>query len=103
MSVVNNVAALDPVAPQLAWSDTPFASLRSVRTDAWARLPAGYVRSAIHLSSWPDDDKLTACTVPRCVRYFVKVHGRQEFCRPSCGNRARAARFCHRHRADSGR
>ncbi|WP_329543524.1 hypothetical protein OG548_01025 [Streptomyces sp. NBC_01356] len=47
MSVVNSMAALDPVAPQLSWSDTPFASLRSVRTDARARLPAGYIRSAI--------------------------------------------------------
>ncbi|WP_405904816.1 CGNR zinc finger domain-containing protein [Streptomyces sp. NBC_00828] len=103
MSVVNNMAALDPVAPQLSWSDTPFASLRSVRTDARARLLAGYIRSAIDFLSGPDRDKLTACAVPRCVRYFVKVHGRQEFCRPSCGNWAQAARFYHRHRADSGR
>ncbi|MEV7346183.1 CGNR zinc finger domain-containing protein [Streptomyces sp. NPDC093544] len=103
MSVVNNAAALDPVTPQLSGSDSPFASLRSVRTDARARLLAGYIRSAIAFLSGPDHDKLTACTAPRCVRYFVKVHGRQEFCQPSCGNRARAARFYHRQRADSGR
>ena len=103
LSVVNNAAALDPVAPQLSWSDTPFASLRSVRTDVRAGLLAGYARSAIDFLSGPDRDKLAACTAPRCVRYFVKAHGRQEFCKPSCGNRARAARFYHRQRADSGR
>ncbi|GAA3438265.1 ABATE domain-containing protein [Kutzneria kofuensis] len=103
LSVVNNAAALDPVAPQLSWSDTPSASLRSVRADARARLLAGYARSTIEFLSGPDMAKLTACTAPRCVRYFVKTHGRQEFCKPSCSNRARAARFYDRRHADSGR
>jgi predicted RNA-binding Zn ribbon-like protein len=103
LSVVNNAAALDPVAPQLSWSDTPFASLRSALTDARARLLAGYARSAIEVLSGPDRDKLAACPGPRCGRYFVKAHGRQEFCEPSCGNRARAARFSDRRRADSER
>lgn len=101
LSVVNNAAALDPVAPQLSWSDTPVARLESVRADDRARLLAGYARSAIEFLSGPDRAKLTACTAPRCVRYFVKTHGRQEFCKPSCGNRARAARFYDRRRADS--
>jgi predicted RNA-binding Zn ribbon-like protein len=103
LSVVNNAAALDPVAPQLSWSDTPLVCLRSVRDDTRARLLAGFARSAIEFLSGPDRAKLTACTAPRCVRYFVKTHGRQEFCKPSCGNRARAARFYDRRRADSGR
>ncbi|QUQ62853.1 CGNR zinc finger domain-containing protein [Kutzneria sp. CA-103260] len=102
LSVVNNAAALDPVAPQLSWSDKPLASLRSVREDARARLLAGYARSAIEFLAGPDRDKLTACTAPRCVRYFVKTHGRQEFCKTSCANRARAARFYDRRRADNG-
>ena len=82
LSVVNNAAALDPVTPQLAWSSTPVATLRSVRADARARLLAAYARSAIELLSGPNREKLTACTAPRCVRYFVKAHGRQEFCKP---------------------
>ncbi len=93
LSAVNNAAALDPVAPNLSWSDVPLVSLRSVREDARARLLAGYARSAIEFLSGPDRDKLTACTAPRCVRYFVKTHGRQEFCKTSCANRARGARF----------
>lgn len=41
---------------------------------------------------------LRSCQAPRCVRYFVQDHGRQQWCKPSCGNRARAARFASRHR-----
>ncbi|MET8629505.1 CGNR zinc finger domain-containing protein [Kitasatospora sp. NPDC004669] len=42
---------------------------------------------------------LRACKAPRCVRYFLKTHGRQEWCKPSCGNRARVARRYGRQRA----
>ena len=43
-------------------------------------------------------DELRACQAPRCVRYFRK-HRRQEWCKPSCANRARVARFAERHQA----
>ncbi|MFI7230667.1 CGNR zinc finger domain-containing protein [Nonomuraea angiospora] len=46
---------------------------------------------------------MRACNAPRCVRYFVKSHGRQEWCKPSCGNRARAARHYQRHNATAAR
>jgi predicted RNA-binding Zn ribbon-like protein len=98
LSVVNNAALLNPVAPQLSWADAPLVSLHPVHTDARTRLLAGYARSTIEFLSGPDRSKLTACTAPRCVRYFVKTHGRQEFCKPSCSNRARAARFYDRRR-----
>jgi predicted RNA-binding Zn ribbon-like protein len=42
--------------------------------------------------------RLRSCQAPRCVRYFVQDHGRQQWCKASCGNRARAARFAERHR-----
>ncbi|MYS74029.1 hypothetical protein GTY88_26960, partial [Streptomyces sp. SID5926] len=42
--------------------------------------------------------RLRACHAPRCVRYFLKEHPRQEWCRPSCGNRARVARHQDRQR-----
>lgn len=42
--------------------------------------------------------RLRSCQAPRCVRYFVQGHGRQHWCKTSCGNRARAARFAQRHR-----
>ncbi|MFI1485060.1 CGNR zinc finger domain-containing protein [Streptomyces sp. NPDC020747] len=46
----------------------------------------------------PDRQRLRACHAPRCVRYFLKDHPRQEWCKPSCGNRARVARHHERHK-----
>ncbi|WP_454131404.1 CGNR zinc finger domain-containing protein [Kitasatospora aureofaciens] len=48
--------------------------------------------------SGPQREQLRACTAPRCVRYSVKSHGRQGYCKPSCGDRARVARHCRRQR-----
>jgi predicted RNA-binding Zn ribbon-like protein len=41
---------------------------------------------------------LRSCHAPHCVKYFVRSHGRQEWCKASCASRARAARFAGRHR-----
>lgn len=35
---------------------------------------------------------LRSCQAPRCVRYFLTDHGRQRWCKQSCGNRARVAK-----------
>lgn len=40
--------------------------------------------------------RLRSCQAPRCARYFVQQHGRQQWCKASCGNRARVARFASR-------
>ncbi|GAA1673416.1 CGNR zinc finger domain-containing protein [Glycomyces endophyticus] len=42
--------------------------------------------------------RLRSCQAPRCVRYFVQDHGRQQWCKASCGNRARVARHAERRR-----
>ncbi|MCX4390896.1 CGNR zinc finger domain-containing protein [Micromonospora peucetia] len=34
------------------------------------------------------------------MRYFVREHSRQQWCKPSCGNRARVARHYQRHQAE---
>ncbi|MEK8142006.1 CGNR zinc finger domain-containing protein [Streptomyces sp. M10(2022)] len=61
-------------------------------------LAAGLARAAIGFLAGPDRTSLRACHAPRCVRYFVKEHPRQEWCKPSCGNRARVARHHERNR-----
>jgi predicted RNA-binding Zn ribbon-like protein len=53
----------------------------------------------LELLASPAADELRACQAPRCVRYFRK-HRRQEWCKPSCANRARVARYAERHQAD---
>lgn len=97
---INAVVAREPVVPQLDWppEGTPAARLQSPENDPKIRLMASLSRAAIDFLSGPQREHLRACTAPRCVRYFVKSHGRQEWCKPSCGNRARAARHYRRQR-----
>ncbi|MER0241094.1 CGNR zinc finger domain-containing protein [Streptomyces sp. HSW2009] len=103
---LNASAAREPVAPQLDWpaGGAPDTRLLSAEDDPYVRLVAALARAAIDFLSGPQHTQLRACTAPRCVRYFLKSHGRQEWCKPSCGNRARAARHYRRQRtvADGG-
>lgn len=91
---LNECAAREPVHVQLEWEPggEPHAELRS---DSGALVPQ-LARAAVEFLSGPERSLLRACTAPRCVRYYVKGHGRQEYCKPSCGNRARAARHYQR-------
>ncbi|MFB6557930.1 CGNR zinc finger domain-containing protein [Streptomyces sp. NPDC056400] len=97
---LNTAAAREPVAPQLDWpvEGVPTTRLLSAENDPNVRLVAALARAAIDFLSGPQCTQLRSCTAPRCVRYFVKSHGRQEWCKPSCGNRARAARHYRRQR-----
>ncbi|PZT75838.1 MULTISPECIES: ABATE domain-containing protein [unclassified Streptomyces] len=98
---VNAAAAREPVAPQLDWPEggDPAAGPLSAENDPYVRLTAALARAAIDFLTGPQRAQLRSCTAPRCVRYFVKSHGRQEWCKPSCGNRARAARHYRRSQA----
>ncbi|GAB2962253.1 CGNR zinc finger domain-containing protein [Micromonospora polyrhachis] len=97
---INTATARQPVTPMLDWPEdgAPKSILRSTEPDPVIRLTATLARSAIDFLTGPQRTLLRACTAPRCVRYFVKEHGRQEWCKASCGNRARAARHYQRHR-----
>ncbi|THA70001.1 zf-CGNR multi-domain protein [Streptomyces sp. A0958] len=103
MDRLNTAAAREPVAPQLDWpaGGVPAARLLSAEEDPYVRLVAALARAAIDFLSGPQSTQLRSCTAPRCVRYFVKSHGRQEWCKPSCGNRARAARHYRRRRTEA--
>lgn len=101
LALLNAAAAREPVAPQLHWPDEgpPAARLLSAEDDPGVRLVAALARDAVDFLSGPERERLRACHAPRCVRYFVRSHGRQEWCKPSCGNRARVARHYERTRA----
>ena len=103
---INTAARRVPVSPQLAWAADGPPLLRTVAPTAPAdrsdALTAALARAVVDFLTGPRRERLRACTAPRCVRYFLKGHGRQEFCKPSCGNRARAARHYQRHRAPNG-
>ncbi|WP_031078486.1 CGNR zinc finger domain-containing protein [Streptomyces sp. NRRL WC-3742] len=95
---LNAAAAGCPVAPRLDWPQggAPAVRLHPVGAGGGG-LVAALARAAMAFLSGPDVARLRACTAPRCVRYFLKEHGRQEFCKASCSNRARAARHYQRH------
>ena len=97
---LNAAAARELVAPQIEWTveGVPTARLLSAENEPYVRLVAALARAAIDFLSGPQRTQLRSCSAPRCVRYFVKSHGRQEWCKPSCGNRARAARHYRRQR-----
>ncbi|AJE42632.1 ABATE domain-containing protein [Streptomyces nodosus] len=101
LSRLNAAAARCPVVPLLDWPTdaAPVARLLPAASASPVDLPAVLARAAIAFLGGPDLPRLRACTAPRCVRYFLKEHGRQEFCKASCGNRARAARHYRRHHA----
>ncbi|MEV0419494.1 CGNR zinc finger domain-containing protein [Streptosporangium canum] len=105
LALLNAAAALERVAPQLDWPGeaSPAARLLSAERDPGLRLVAALARAAIEFLAGPERERLRACAAPRRVRYFLKDHGLQEWCKPSCGNRARAARHYRRQRAaDAG-
>ncbi|GAA0973223.1 CGNR zinc finger domain-containing protein [Nocardiopsis tropica] len=95
---LNSAASREPVVPRLRWDegDVPVVELRSGGGACDTRVVAAMARSAIALLHGPDRERLRACTAPRCVRYFVQSHGRQQWCGTACGNRARAARHYER-------
>ncbi|MET8348704.1 MULTISPECIES: CGNR zinc finger domain-containing protein [unclassified Micromonospora] len=96
---LNQAAGALPVRPVLTWAeeDTPSLAWHGEAADTRLAITAGLARAAIEFIAGPTRDLLRACPAPRCVRYFVKDHPRQEWCKPSCGNRARVARHYQRH------
>lgn len=99
---VNEAASAVLRAPRLVWpsAGSPQLAERRTEADAATHLVADLARSAIEFLASDDREHLVACPAPRCVRYFVRDHPRQAWCKPSCGNRARASRYYHRHHSD---
>ncbi len=91
-------AAAVPHATTLTWPAGGAPGLvREIVGAPRVRLLAAVARAAMEFLAGPDRERLRACPAPRCVRYFVKEHARQEWCKPSCGNRARVSRYYQRH------
>ncbi|NGO06571.1 hypothetical protein G5C60_02495 [Streptomyces sp. HC44] len=95
---LNAQAALAPTVPVLSWAEGADPVVRQGPVRGEWPLAATLARAAIAFLAGPDRQRLRACHAPRCVRYFLKEHPRQEWCKPSCGNRARVARHHERHK-----
>ncbi|MEU4985405.1 CGNR zinc finger domain-containing protein [Streptomyces sp. NPDC021969] len=96
---LNEAASRTPTVPVLAWDDDTRPVVRAAPAQGVrADLAAALAQAVIGFLAGPDRQRLRACHAPRCVRYFLKEHPRQEWCKPSCGNRARVARHQDRQR-----
>ncbi|MDH6612106.1 putative RNA-binding Zn ribbon-like protein [Streptomyces sp. SAI-208] len=96
---LNTAAARMPTVPVLHWADTAEPAVHLRPSPEGTDLTAVLAQAAIAFLTGADRQRLRACHAPRCVRYFLKEHPRQEWCKPSCGNRARVARHHERHKA----
>ncbi|CAL9371747.1 CGNR zinc finger domain-containing protein [Streptomyces griseomycini] len=95
---LNEAAARTPTVPVLRWAEGAGPVAHRCPVGDGDDLTAVLAQAAIGFLASPDRQRLRACHAPRCVRYFLKEHPRQEWCKPSCGNRARVARHHERHR-----
>lgn len=98
---LNTAAARLPTVPVLHWTDGAGPRVGRRPVPGGDGLDAALAQAVIAFLAGPDRQRLRACHAPGCVRYFLKDHPRQEWCRPSCGNRARVARHHERHRQAS--
>lgn len=102
VELLNAAAARRPTIPVLHWAEASEPTVEHRAPHAENDLTAALAQAAIGFLTGPDRERLRACHGPRCVRYFIKEHPRQEWCKPSCGNRARVARHHARHRQGPG-
>ena len=95
VKAVNRAGAAAPAVAQLE------AGELVVRYDASPpdAFLADVATSAITLVGGPGHDRLRQCGAPGSGRWFLASRPRQRWCSPTCGNRARLARFHQRHRA----
>ncbi|MDX3452249.1 ABATE domain-containing protein [Streptomyces sp. ME02-8801-2C] len=101
LRLLNAAAARTPTVPVLDWADDAEPVVRHEGVRGEVEIVAVLAQAAVAFLAGADRERLRACHAPRCVRYFLKEHPRQEWCKPACGNRARVARHHERHKQTS--
>jgi predicted RNA-binding Zn ribbon-like protein len=94
VEVVNRASAAAPSFVQLRGSGVEVDSLAASEGEQALGTIAA---AAIELVGGPDRDLIRVCEAPSCGLFFVAARERQQWCTPSCGNRARVARHYARH------
>jgi predicted RNA-binding Zn ribbon-like protein len=89
VAVVNRASAAAASFVQLRGSGVAVESRASTPVDA---ILGGISASAVELLGGPDRELVRVCRAPSCGLYFLAGRERQQWCSPSCGNRARVAR-----------
>ncbi|WP_435226112.1 CGNR zinc finger domain-containing protein [Streptomyces sp. Tue6028] len=96
---IDTINALAQTWPELCWptGGNPRRVHRSHGSTALLAVEL-IAHQGVELFTGPDRARLRPCLAPNCLLYFVKDHGRREWCSTLCGNRIRAARHYQRHR-----
>jgi predicted RNA-binding Zn ribbon-like protein len=100
VAALSEVAARAPVTLKARRSHDGALSIERTTLDAPASsvLQGECARAALALLTDDLRDRLMLCRAPNCILFFLKQHPLQQWCSPSCGNRARVARHYARHR-----
>ncbi|MEV6280723.1 ABATE domain-containing protein [Nocardia sp. NPDC051832] len=89
-----------PAVRRLTWTAGSLVATVAREGDSSARLAATLADAAVDLLTDPSIARLKRCAAEDCVLLFLPAHPRRQWCSPErCGNRARVARYYHRHKA----
>jgi predicted RNA-binding Zn ribbon-like protein len=89
VAAVNRTSAAAPSFLQLRGPGVAVQSRASTPVDGILGVIA---ESAVELLGGPDRELVRVCRAPSCGLYFLAGRERQQWCSPTCGNRARVAR-----------
>ena len=101
VETVNAASAAAPTAPVLRWEppDAPQAGRDPLGAGGATLARALVATDAIALVTGPEQAGLHACGAPGCIRLLLRDHPRRQWCSTRCGDRVRASRYYHRHKA----
>ncbi|ALG27862.1 hypothetical protein AOZ07_01830 [Glutamicibacter halophytocola] len=69
-----------------------FRALEHPATQLTEHALAALAEDAASLLSGDEADQLSQCEAEPCTRFFLRTHGRRQWCSTRCGDRVRAAR-----------
>ncbi len=78
------------------------AVTRRVEPDPYLAALGEVAAAGIGLFTGEAAGRIRACPAPGCILYFVRSHGRREWCTVTCGNRVRVARHGRRQKDGQG-
>ena len=88
---VNREAAADPVAPRLTWKRT-VPTQEPVRNSGTDAIAAALARDAIDVVAGELGGMLQPCGASDCKQFYLRDHGRRQWCSTTCGDRVRQRR-----------
>ncbi|QVQ50749.1 ABATE domain-containing protein [Spiractinospora alimapuensis] len=100
VDLLNDLMRAVPRIPRLGWDGSAVTSVELRSGSAVERLCASVASATAAMIADGSVHQVRECADPRCIWLFLPKNSRRRWCDPSiCGNRARVARYYHRHKA----